>query len=95
MLEEAIIVKKIEERKDHVFDQYWVVFDKDQSSDDDFSNAIKLAEKKVSRWLIVIRLLNSGSYYISIFIKGKSIVSDMRKCSQRFLALLIKNERAL
>ena len=38
---------------------------------------------------------NSGSYYISIFIKGKSIVSDMRKCSQRFLALLIINERAL
>ena len=45
LVEEAIIVKKIEELKGHVFDQYWVVFDKDQSSDDDFSYAIKLAEK--------------------------------------------------
>ena len=29
LVEEAIIIKEMEERKNHVFDQYWVVFDKD------------------------------------------------------------------
>ena len=45
LVEEAIIIKNVEERKQHVFDQYWVVFDKDQSSDENFDKAIKLAEK--------------------------------------------------
>ena len=45
LVEEAIIVKELETRKHHVYDQYWVVFDKDQSSDETFSKAIKLAEK--------------------------------------------------
>ena len=45
LVEEAIIVKQVEGRKNHTFDQYWVVFDKDQSSDENFDKAIKLAEK--------------------------------------------------
>ena len=45
LVEEAIIVKQVEAKKRHIFDQYWVVFDKDQSSDENFCNAIQLAEK--------------------------------------------------
>ena len=96
LVEEAIIVKELETRKHHVYDQYWVVFDKDQSSDETFSKAIKLAEKngfKVE--LIVIRLLNIGSYYISTCIKEKFIANDMKKCFQRLLALLIAKKRDL
>ena len=29
LVEEAIIVKEVEGRKNHTFDQYWVVFDND------------------------------------------------------------------
>ena len=49
LVEEAIIVKDVERRKNHTYDQYWVVFDKDQSSDEDFNHAIKLAEKNSFR----------------------------------------------
>ena len=44
LVQEAIIIKNEERKKGHVFDQYWVVFDKDDFSNRDFNEAIRLAE---------------------------------------------------
>lgn len=44
LVQEAIIIKNEERKKGHVFDQYWVVFDKDDFSNHDFNEAIRLAE---------------------------------------------------
>ena len=44
LVQEAIIIRNEERKKGHVFDQYWVVFDKDDFSNHDFNEAIRLAE---------------------------------------------------
>lgn len=44
LVQEAVIVRNEERRKGHNFDQYWVVFDKDDFSNHDFNEAIRLAE---------------------------------------------------
>ncbi len=44
LVEEAVIIRDEERRKGHVFDQYWVVFDKDDFPNHDFNEAIRLAE---------------------------------------------------
>lgn len=44
LVQEAIIIKNEERKKGHVFDQYWVVFDKDDFPNHDFNEAIRLAE---------------------------------------------------
>lgn len=44
LVEEALIIKNEEHRKGHVYDHYWVVFDKDDFSNHDFNEAIRLAE---------------------------------------------------
>lgn len=44
LVEEAVIIRDEERRKGHVFDQYWVVFDKDDFPSHDFNEAIRLAE---------------------------------------------------
>ena len=44
LVQEAIIIKNEEKRKGHSFDQYWVVFDKDDFPNNDFNEAIRLAE---------------------------------------------------
>lgn len=44
LVQEALIIKEEERRKGHSFNQYWVVFDKDDFSNHDFNEAIRLAE---------------------------------------------------
>ena len=44
LVQEAIIIRNEERRKGHAFDQYWVVFDKDDFSNHDFNEAIRMAE---------------------------------------------------
>lgn len=44
LVQEAVIVRNEGRRKGHNFDQYWVVFDKDDFSNHDFNEAIRLAE---------------------------------------------------
>lgn len=44
LVEEALIIKNEEHRKGHVYDQYWVVFDKDDFPNHDFNEAIRLAQ---------------------------------------------------
>lgn len=44
LVQEAIIIKEDERRKGHTYNQYWVVFDKDDFSNHDFNKAILLAE---------------------------------------------------
>ena len=44
LVQEAIIIKNEERKKGHGFDQYWVVFDKDDFSNHDLNEAIRLAE---------------------------------------------------
>lgn len=44
LVQEAMIIRNEERRKGHSFDQYWVVFDKDDFSNTDFNEAIRLAE---------------------------------------------------
>lgn len=44
LVHEALIIREEERRKGHLFDQYWVVFDKDDFPNQDFNEAIRLAE---------------------------------------------------
>ncbi len=44
LVEKALRIKAEEHRKGHTYDQYWVVFDKDDFPDSDFNQAIKMAE---------------------------------------------------
>lgn len=44
LVHEALIIRGEERRKGHLFDQYWVVFDKDDFPNQDFNEAIRLAE---------------------------------------------------
>jgi len=44
LVNEAIKIRKQEKLKSKTYDQYWVVFDKDDFPDKDFNDAIKLAE---------------------------------------------------
>lgn len=44
LVQKALRIKEDERRKGNSYDQYWVVFDKDDFSDNDFNNAIVLAE---------------------------------------------------
>jgi len=44
LVNEAIKIRKQEKVKGRTYDQYWVVFDKDDFPDKDFNDAIKLAE---------------------------------------------------
>ena len=50
LVQEAIIIKNEEKRKGHSFDQYWVVFDKDDFPNNDFNEAIRLAESNGFHW---------------------------------------------
>ena len=44
LVHEAFIIREEERRKGHLFDQYWVVFDKDDFPSQDFNEAIRLAK---------------------------------------------------
>lgn len=44
LVQKAIRIKEDERRKGNSYDQYWVVFDKDDFPNNDFNNAIALAE---------------------------------------------------
>lgn len=44
LVQKAIRIKEDERRKGNSYDQYWVVFDKDDFPNNDFNNAITLAE---------------------------------------------------
>lgn len=44
LVHEAFIIRDEERRKGHLFDQYWMVFDKDDFPSQDFNEAIRLAE---------------------------------------------------
>lgn len=44
LLREALSIRKEETRKGHVFDQCWLVFDKDDFPDGDFNEAIRKGE---------------------------------------------------
>ena len=45
MVKKAINIKANLKKLGRTFDQYWIVFDKDDNSDKDFNDAIKLAQK--------------------------------------------------
>ena len=45
LVQKAITIKEEERRKGNTFDQYWVVFDKDDFPNNDFNNAISLAQQ--------------------------------------------------
>lgn len=45
LVQKAITIKEEEKRKGNAFDQYWVVFDKDDFPNNDFNNAISLAQQ--------------------------------------------------
>lgn len=44
LVKEAISIRQDEQRKGKTYDHYWVVFDKDDFPDEDFNEAIRLAE---------------------------------------------------
>ncbi len=44
LINEALIIRENERRRGHYYDQCWVVFDKDDFPNDDFTKAIHLAE---------------------------------------------------
>lgn len=44
LVQKAVRIKDEERRKGYTYDQYWVVFDKDDFPNNDFNNAIALAE---------------------------------------------------
>ena len=44
LVREAVSVRQEEQRKGKIYDQYWVVFDKDDFPDSDFNEAVRLAE---------------------------------------------------
>lgn len=80
LVQKAINIKEKERLKGKTYNQNWVVFDKDDFPEKDFNSAILLARQMVLKWLIAIRLLNSGSYFTSIYIKELYIVPNMKNC---------------
>ena len=80
LVQEAVIVRNEERRKGHNFDQYWVVFDKDDFSNHDFNEAIRLAESNGFQVRIAIKRLSIGSCCISICIVATSIEMITSKC---------------
>lgn len=44
LVQEALIIRERERKKNHIYNQYWVVFDKDDFSNHDFNKAIRIAE---------------------------------------------------
>lgn len=44
LVNEAVLLKEIEKRRGNTYDQYWVVFDKDDYAPNDFNEAIRIAE---------------------------------------------------
>lgn len=44
LVKEALSIRKEEERRGKSYDHYWLVFDKDDFPDEDFNEAIRLAE---------------------------------------------------
>lgn len=60
IVKEAIIQKRFCPE----YDQYWIVFDKDESTDKRFNNAIKQAVEKVLKLPILTRHLNTGICFI-------------------------------
>lgn len=100
-----------ERQRGRTYNQNWVVFDKDDFSENDFNSAILSARQNGLKWLIATRLLNFGSCFTSICIRGLCIVPDMKKCwvlcsdllytkksgvsSKMFNALFLKQEQAI
>ena len=44
LVKEAIVIRDLEKRRNRSYDQYWVVFDKDDFADSDFNAAIQMAQ---------------------------------------------------
>ena len=80
LVQKAINIKEQERQRGRTYNQNWVVFDKDDFPENNFNSAILSARRMVLKWLIATRLLNFGSCFTSICIRGLCIVPDMKKC---------------
>lgn len=77
LVQKAISIKEEEKRKGNRFDQYWVVFDKDDFPNNDFNNAIVLAQKNGFRvaysnqafelWFLLHFCLIEGSMHRNLY----------------------------
>ena len=77
LVQKAISIKEEEKRKGNRFDQYWVVFDKDDFPNNDFNNAIVLAQKNGFRvaysnqafelWFLLHFCLIQGSMHRNLY----------------------------
>ena len=80
LVQKAINIKEQERQRGRTYNQNWVVFDKDDFPENDFNSAILSARQNGLKWFIATRLLNFGSCFTSICIRGLCIVPDMKKC---------------
>ena len=70
LVKEAVSIRQEEQRKGKIYDQYWVVFDKDDFPDNEFNEAIRFAEAEGFRvaysnqafefWFILHYILHRG-----------------------------------
>lgn len=80
LVQEAMIIRNEERRKGHSFDQYWVVFDKDDFSNTDFNEVYAWLRPMAFRWRTAIRRLNIGFCCISTHIAVTFIEVIMNNC---------------
>lgn len=78
LVQKAINIKEQERQRGRTYNQNWVVFDKDDFQKMTLTPQSCQLARMVLKWLIATRLLNFGSCFTSICIRGLCIVPDMK-----------------
>lgn len=111
LVQKAINIKEQERQRGRTYNQNWVVFEKMIFQKMTLTPQSCQLARMVLKWLIATRLLNFGSCFTSICIRGLCIVPDMKKMlstllgfaytkksgvsSKMFNALFLKQEQAI
>lgn len=72
LVNKAISIRKADKQKRRVYDQCWVVFDKDDFPANDFNWLLTWQRETASMWHIATRRLNTGFFCILILIVAES-----------------------
>ena len=95
LVNKAISIREADKQKRRVYDQCWVVFDKDDFPANDFNWLLTWQRETASMWHIATRRLNTGFFCILILIVAEFTENYIRRCSVNFLVWNIARMRGL
>lgn len=81
LVSKAISIREADQKRKKVYDQCWVVFDKDDFPAKDFNQAIQFAEKNGFRVAYSNQLLSIGSCCIITYTLVPFIETNTKTCS--------------